>query len=164
MKHKLLTKRNAFTLPLVLMLLLAFAPQSAMGADGANGEIDLDLTNVVENTLLSVRFHELDVSSDYTANWTDTSTYWTYKFTTGSSQNEMSIPIRIEMPTSGNTFIIMLQAQSDSTNITMHQLFVTPYDTYLDEDQFIDLGIPILIIVIFAGIIVTLIAGFKFKG
>lgn len=163
MMHKLLQKRYAALVP-ILLLLLAFAPQAAQAADGTNGSIDLDLTTVVENTLLSVRFYELDVSKDYNASWTDGTTIWDYLFTTGSGQTDLSIPIRITMPPSGNVFTIELTMQSAGTSIDKHQLFVSAYSDYLDEDQFIDLGIPILVIVIFAGIIVALIAGFKLRG
>lgn len=150
-------------LPALLLLLLAFAPASpALAADGVNGEIDIDLTTVVENTLLSVRFYELDVSSDYTVNWTSDATG--YFFTTGASQTEQSIPIRVTLPATGHAFSIELWAGALVSEIDAHAFYVSPYSDYLDEDQFIDLGIPILVIVIFAGIIVTLIAGFKFRG
>lgn len=161
---KLLQRRYAVLLPVLLMLLLAANPSATKAADGANGTIDLDLTTVVENTLLSVRFYELDVSSDYNATWTDGTTTWFYEFTTGADQTELSIPIRIRMPASGNAFTINLTMKSAGTQIDSHQLYVSPYADYLDEDQFIDMGVPILVIVIFAGIIVTLIAGFKLKG
>jgi len=158
---KLLQKRYAAFIAMFFLLLCAIAPQTAQAADGTNGEIDLDLTTVVENTLLSVRFHELDVSKDYNINTTDDGTG--YSFTTGAAQTEISIPIRVTMPSSGNLFKIWLNAGT-GTGIDEISLFVSPYSDFLDEDQYIDLGIPIMVIVIFAGIIVTLIAAFKFRG
>ncbi len=160
---KVLQKRYVALAPVFLLLLLALAPQQAQAADGTVGTIDLDLTSVVENTLLSVRYCELAVSADYNATWTDGTTEWFYEFTTGASQSELSIPIRITMPPTGNSFTINLEYQSAGTVIDVITLFVSPYSAFLDEDQYIDLGIPILIIVIFAGIIVTLIAAFKFR-
>lgn len=156
-----LRKTTIAILPILLLLALALAPQPALAADGTEGSIDLDLTTVVENTLLSVRFYELTVSSDYWINHTGDSTGFAYG--TSDDQNELSIPIRITMPTSGNAFTIMLLNSTYTLVVAQHTLFVSPYSDYLDEDQFIDLGIPILVIVIFAGIIVALIAGFKLR-
>jgi hypothetical protein len=156
-----LHKKHAVILPVFLLLLLAFAPQTVQAGDGVNGKIDMDLTTVVENTLLSVRFYDLDVSSEYNINTTADATGYT--FTTGDDQNEISIPIRVTMPSSGNQFKVWLNNGSGG-GIDEHSFFVSGYDDYLDEDQFIDLGIPILVIVIFAGIIVALIAGFKLRG
>jgi len=157
-----LKKTALAVLPLLLLLGLVLAPQSVQGADGTVGSIDLDLTTIVENTLLSVRFYDLTVSSDYWINHTGDSTGFAY--TTGDDQTELSIPIRVEMPATGNAFSIMLLNSTYTLLIDSHTLFVSPYSDFLDEDQYIDLGIPIMVIVIFAGIIVTLIAAFKFRG
>ena len=162
MKHILLSKRYVALAPIVLLLLLAFAPQStARAADGTNGTIDLDITSVVENTLLSVRLHGLDASSDYNMTWTDSTTTWFYEFTTGASQTELYIPIKVSMPPSGNTFVFNLTMQSAGTEIDSYAIFVTAYTTFLDLDMIIGLAVPILIMVIFAGIIVGLIVKFK---
>ena len=164
LKLRLVQKRYFALTPLLLLLLLAFTPQTAQATDGTNGKIDIGLTSVVENTLLNVRFHQLDVSCDYNATWTDGTTTWYYEFTTGADQTEQSIPIRIVKGAGGNTFTIQLLKKTAGTVIDTHSLFVSPYSDFLDEDQYIDLGIPIMVIVIFAGIIVGLIAAFKLKG
>ena len=156
-----LRKMTLAVLPLFLLLLLALAPQAALAADGTVGDIKFDVTSVVENTLLSVRFYNLATSSDYWINHTGDSTGTAYS--TSDDQTEIYIPIKITMPATGNTFTIMLLNSTYTLLIDSQSLFVSPYSAYLDEDQYIDLGIPILIIVIFAGIIVTLIAAFKFK-
>lgn len=163
MKHILLSKRYAVLAPLALVLLIAFAPYSiAQAGDGVNGTIDLDITSVVENTLISVRLYGLDAASDYNMTWTDATTTWFYDFTTGASQTEIYIPIKITMPPSGNKFTFNLTDQNATpVSIDSYTVFVTAYTTFLDLDMIIGLAVPILIMVIFAGIIVGLIVKFK---
>jgi len=107
----------------MLMLIAFTGMSSAMAADGTTGEIDFDQTSVSEDTMVYVHFKDLTGGADYLVNWTGDDTG--YSFTTGSSQDDIYIPITFSKPASGNAFVLNLRYQSAGTSIDSITVYVT---------------------------------------
>lgn len=134
-----------------LMVLLAFTGMSqAMAADGTTGEIDFDQTSVSEDTMVYVHFKDLTGGADYMVNWTGDDTG--YSWTTGSSQDDIYIPITFSKPSSGNAFVLTLRYQSAGTAIDSITVYVTEADQVLNTAAFLAIVVPLLVFSIIVAI------------
>lgn len=147
-------------LAFTLFALVAPASVPVSGADGTTGTVDLDMTSVSEDTIIWVHIEGLTSSADYLVNWTDDNTG--YSYTTGSSQTDYYVQIKFAMPSSGTAFTVYLRYQSAGTLIDSVQVRITDPATILDEDAFLTIAIPIIVITVIVSIVVGLTVKKKF--
>lgn len=134
-----------------------FVPLAVLGADGTTGSIDFDQDSVTEGTLLYIELEGLTAGADYLVNWTTDDTG--YSFTTGASQTDMTVPVKVDMPASGSVFVVYLRYQSAGTQIDAVTFIVTEAETILDTDAFLAIAIPLLVMTLIVGIILGISRG-----
>ena len=137
-------------LALTVLMLSTFAASTVSGADGANGNIEDNIGNAVDGERVYVHCYNLDVSADYLLNHTGDDTG--LSFTTGASQTEIYVPIQLSKSATTEVYSIYLRAQSAGTALDQITIFVSDPEDLTQEDLFMDLAIPIMIMAIFAGI------------
>ena len=136
-------------------ILLAMPMSMALAGDGTTGTIDFDQTSVAEDTLVYVHFKNLGVSSDYQINTDNNVTQ--FAFTTGSAQTDIYVPVKFAMPADGNNdFVITLVDGSEAVVIDTLTVYVTEVDTILNDDAFLTIAVPLIVIALIVSIVVGL--------
>jgi ABC-type Fe3+-siderophore transport system permease subunit len=145
-------KTKLLVLAFTVLMLSTFAAGTipVSGADGSNGNVENNIGNAVDGERVYVHCYNLDVSSDYLLNHTGDATG--VSFTTGASQVEIYVPISLEKSATTEVYEIVLRAQSAGTAIDTITIFVSDPEDLTQEDLFMDLAIPIMIMAIFAAI------------
>jgi ABC-type Fe3+-siderophore transport system permease subunit len=135
-----------------LVLLLGLGASPASAAYGTNGSIEDNIGNAVDGERLYVHLYNLDVSSDYTINHTGDSTG--ESFTTAADQTEIYFPVTLAKSATTEAYVIQLWGNTTSPNTVIDQVtvFVSDPEDLTQEDLFMDLAIPIMIMAIFAAI------------
>jgi ABC-type Fe3+-siderophore transport system permease subunit len=143
-------KTKLLVLALTLLMVSTFAAGTVRGADGSNGNIEDNIGNAVDGERVYVHCYNLDVSSDYLLNHTGDDTG--VSFTTGAAQTEIYVPITLDKSATSEVYVIYLRAQSAGTALDTVTIFVSDPEDLTQEDLFMDLAIPIMIMAIFAAI------------
>lgn len=148
----------SLTLLLAFTLLMSSTPV-AMAADGAAGAIEDNIGNAIDGERVYVHLFSLDVSADYKLNHTGDATG--ESFTTGASQTEIYVPITLAKSATTEVYVIWLYPQSTGAALDQITIFVSDASDLTQEDLFMDLAIPIMIMAIFAGIALGFVGGKK---
>jgi hypothetical protein len=143
-------------LSLALLLVLTGA-SPVMAAYGTNGSIENNIGNAVDGERVYVHCYGLDVSSDYTLNHTGDATG--ESFTTAASQVEIYVPISLEKSATTEVYVIQLYGNTSESALDQITIFVSDPEDLTQEDLFMDLAIPIMIMAIFAAIALGFKAG-----
>ena len=129
----------------------------ALGADGTTGSIEDNFGSLVDGQRIYVHCYSLTVSADYLVNHTGDDTG--ASFSTGSTQTEAYVPIVLDKAVSTEVYVIYLRSQSAGTVIDSVTIFVSDPDDITNEDLFMDLAIPVMIMGIFASIAIGFVKG-----
>jgi ABC-type Fe3+-siderophore transport system permease subunit len=148
--QKVKTKLLVLAFAVLMVSTFAAGTIPVMGADGANGNIEDNIGNAVDGERVYVHCYNLDVSADYLLNHTGDDTG--VSFTTGAAQTEIYVPITLEKDATSEVYAIYLRAQSAGTALDQVTIFVSDPEDLTQEDLFMDLAIPIMIMAIFAAI------------
>ena len=149
-------------IPIVFALMLFMSLGTgyvAQGADGTTGSVEDNFGSLVDGQRVYVHVYDLTVSADYQVNHTGDDTG--ASFSTGSTQTEAYVPIVLDKAVSTEVYVIYLRYQSAGTLIDSVTIFVSAPEDMTNEDLFMDLAIPIMIMGIFASIAIGFIKGKK---
>jgi hypothetical protein len=117
---------------------------------GTAGNIEDNIGNAVDGERVYVHLYNLDVSSDYTLNHTGDSTG--SSFTTAADKTEYYVPITLDKSAATELYEIWLYGNTSETALDQISIFVSDAEDLTQEDLFMDLAIPIMIMAIFAAI------------
>ena len=144
-------KTKLLVLAFTVLLVSTFATAVTYGADGANGNIEDNIGNAVDGQRVYVHCYNLDVNSDYLLNHTGDSTG--ISWTTGASQTEIYVPLSLAKSATTEVYVLELWPGSGTGNfLDQVTIFVSDPEDLTQEDLFMDLAIPIMIMAIFAAI------------
>ena len=153
-------KRNFALISLLgLILPLLLVGVSPVSADyGTAGSIEENIGNAVDGQRVYVHCYNLDVSSDYTLNHTGDSTG--ESFTTSATRDEYYVPITLSKSATTEVYVLQLWGNTTSPSTVLDQvsIFVSDPEDLTQEDLFMDLAIPIMIMAIFAAIALGFVA------
>jgi len=135
----------------VLIMMFAMPVMASLATDGSSGNLDLGVTEAYDKQRIYIKAYNLDVSSDYLINSTGDNTG--YSFTTGASQDSITIPWTISKASGTNVYTVYLRAQSAGTVIDSVTIYVSDVEDSVNEDLFMSIAIPILVFVILIGIV-----------
>ena len=135
---------------IIVVVLFALAISPAQAAYGTAGNIEDNIGNGVDGERVYVHVYNLDVSSDYTLNHTGDATG--ESFTTASDKTEYYVPITLDKSATTELYLIQLYGNTSETALDQVTIFVSDPEDLTQEDLFMDLAIPIMIMAIFAGI------------
>lgn len=139
-----------FTFALLGLLFAPISIQAAPTGDGTNGVIDFDQSSVAAGTTVWVHFKDLDTSSDYQINWTTDDTG--VNVTTGSSQDDIYIPITFDKPSGTSVNTVFLRGKSAGAIIDQQDYIITEAEQILNTAAFLAIVIPLLIFAIIVAI------------
>jgi len=140
-----------------LVLLLAAAPASAsvqtIHADGTSGSLEIGVTNILDDTPITIKMYDLTIAADFKINWTGEDTG--HSFTTGASQTKHYITVNIEKPSATHDVTVYLWPQSTGAALDSLTLYVSDTSIFPD-DIIIDIGITIAVVFVIVGVVVLL--------
>ena len=144
----------------LLVLLLAATPANAsvqtIHADGTAGKLEVGVTNVLDDTPITIKMYDLTVAADFKINWTGEATG--HSFTTGASQDKHYITVNIEKPSASHDVTLYLIAQAagnDANALDSLTLYISDTSIFPD-DIIIDIGITIAVVFVIVGVVVLL--------
>ncbi len=146
-----------------LVLLLAAIPANAsvqtiqtiqtIQADGTVGKLEVGVTNVLDDTPITIKMYDLTVAADFKLNWTGEDTG--HSFTTGASQTKHYVTVNIEKPSATHDVTVSLWPQSTGAALDSLTLYISDTSIFPD-DIIIDIGITIAVVFVIVGVVVLL--------
>ena len=124
-------------------------------ADGSNGTLSFGYSEYIAGDSYLLVMSDLDVSSDYTLDFT-AGVATQYNFTTGASEESRTYRVVLESPTSGSVATITLEAQSTGTEIDRIVTQSADLEEIINRDTIVDLVMILIVIAVVVGIFITI--------
>lgn len=143
-----LMRKHIFVGFLAMIFLFSIGGQSAMGAGGTTGSLEVGSTSAFDGAIVAVRCYDLEVSSTYVVNMTGDIVG--FSFTTGAAQTEYTVYLTVDKPATTETVYIWLHG--DGAALDTYTLQVKD-DSLIPDEFLISLGITLLVLFLIVGIV-----------